>query len=555
MAEFMHREFLLNKSKTLGDKEHPCVYFPRVLFAGWESTPEEVSVEAPTGLNATLFDTLRYRKHSLGNADLKPGKSIVDASRVHMRRNEIVQTPHDVLGKKCDQEWAFRESSIFRVHHYTGSLEAYLSRPGDLRRTKEAYMERNKWEGEIVTNDEARVWLKKFVQKVGPIKARQLTQARKEQAFRDDTKANEQIRKSQIPNRRKFVNYTSSPWEQLWLENIGEWQSDKEGFCRRLQEQKDQVDAFVKHTCSSTLRSEGGQQYCILDWSSSRYYYDLAPEKELSQAIRRSLPFSSTKASVVAGAISLQLPKDLSLVLSTFVFEDTETGEQYTEYIEPLVGDLRHPLEQCLKDTGDDSSKYPDESISSSLPRDNGKFHSPLTAGHNRFPNATGNYYLTLGWNDGEPSLSTVTSLWERHGIRMDGLSIWGTNDSKSFRESLPVALKDRVEYFEQESKIETERDHNLKGYNDPKRTFVPMVMREKRSRNDYILLNLMWDPGFRTQVHARILDHFLWHLNNYVEWIDELIWTKASSFDELSKSYSYCLKLRQRGVRAHTYV
>ncbi len=79
-------------------------------------------------------------------------------------------------------------ASFFRVHHYTGTLEEFLSRPGDGTRTASNFEIRNNYSisGQL---DEVVGWLESFIHRVGPRRALYLTQELRDWAFQNDVKA------------------------------------------------------------------------------------------------------------------------------------------------------------------------------------------------------------------------------------------------------------------------------------------------------------------------------------------------------------------------------
>jgi len=162
-----------------------CIMVPRVGFGAIESDPFEVQNQVPTELNASTFHTLRYRHHDSKRNSL-PGKSLVDVSRYRVKQ---ILDPHRVLGgggSTCGSSpFPVWEQSLFRIHHYSGSLELFLSRPGDTRRGPENFHWRNNYTS-FGASDELRPWIKLFCDQVGIPTAKMLTQDLKEWAFRSD---------------------------------------------------------------------------------------------------------------------------------------------------------------------------------------------------------------------------------------------------------------------------------------------------------------------------------------------------------------------------------
>jgi len=202
----------------------PCATFARVNFGPLESTRKQVSRQVPKMTTTLHFDpmtfvTMRYRKHG-PKQNPKPGKSIVNATAYNGIRP--VGNPHRILDNDCiPNDPVVRHSETpLRVHHYTGSLEMFTSRPGDVHRTKKVCIPgkrgciifhdddvffhvvlclpigkeflyrtdgvKYKWE-----DDTIRGWLQGFVDQVGKKRAWDLTQGLRNWAIANDKHAKE----------------------------------------------------------------------------------------------------------------------------------------------------------------------------------------------------------------------------------------------------------------------------------------------------------------------------------------------------------------------------
>jgi len=177
---------------------YPCVTFPRVFFGARESTDEEVSRDVPAGFNGTAFQTLRYRKFAFLH---KPGKSIVDATRYDGRGYEV----HRVMMEKCSSPTPYPSlfDALFRVHHYTPSLQVFLSRPNDSRRDEKDYALRTNFEPQGA-DDGVRGWLSAFVRSVGTDNALDLTERAIAKAFSEDAKIKEELMKERGQDHRRI---------------------------------------------------------------------------------------------------------------------------------------------------------------------------------------------------------------------------------------------------------------------------------------------------------------------------------------------------------------
>lgn len=94
----------------------------------------------------------------------------------------------------------------------------------------------------------------------------------------------------------------------------------------------------------------------------------------------------------------------------------------------------------------------------------------------------------------------------------------------------------------------------------------MPTVIREKTRKEDYVLFKLDIDNG---PVEKGTVDHLLSQDNDDLDWIDEFVWEHhvdnyimdpwwGDTIDKsltIADSYQYFLRLRQRGVRAHSWV
>jgi len=175
-------------------------------------------------------------------------------------------------------------------------------------------------------------------------------------------------------SRRRFVNYTSSLWEHI----------------------------------------ENSDWCAVVDpYAYSSYFYN---KKNLTYA--QFLPNVSWDS--IAKIIPFPvLPDDngldtTPLVFSRLDFLDETTGETFSEYIEPLVSHLRHPVAKC-----ENSSKG---RLPLEIPRLvfilSRSYIIPVPSGSS-FQKA---YYFDAGasaWNigGGGPSLHYFTTVWKRHGI------------------------------------------------------------------------------------------------------------------------------------------
>jgi Glycosyl transferase family 2 len=172
----------------------PCFTVPRVLFSAAEVAnlhDDALSNQAPSFVNVSQFDTLRYRYQATpaGSAD-GLAKSVMDVSRLPA---EMVTTPsdpkmaaappppgnaHRPFRDLCTHAWPKPHELPLVIHHYLGSWEAFSFRDDARRgglRTVEKWRERSALRHGGI-NDDARGWMSGFVRMVGEEAARQLLQ-------------------------------------------------------------------------------------------------------------------------------------------------------------------------------------------------------------------------------------------------------------------------------------------------------------------------------------------------------------------------------------------
>ncbi|GMI27927.1 hypothetical protein TrCOL_g6626 [Triparma columacea] len=328
--------------------------------------------------------------------------------------------------------------------------------------------------------------------------------------------------------------YHSSAWERLWIDNIKTWQNHQ--ICEALAQQQDQLKKFMSAMCSASTDTS----WCLVDDTQSRFWYNTQTgEMNLSR------PSSVTKVGPL-GAVS---PVMDPTIFSRFEWNDID-GTPRTEFIEPLVSHLRHPLAGCSDAL---SKKSVDLIINRSY------IVPPPKVSKGR------KFYFDAGassWGEGAggPSLSYFTKVWERHGIEFNRIDGWeGSTSKELFYCTVPNKYLLRT-YFNQQwiaSSVESS------GVSSP---FVPTVIRETTSKDDYVLFKLDIDSP---AVETGTVDYLLSPDNDDLEYIDEFIWEHhvdnyimqpfwGKAMDKtmtIADSYEYFLRLRRQGVRAHSWV
>jgi hypothetical protein len=182
IADYIHSE--RNNTESMLNN-YSCIVLPRVWLSANESPDRRLKKRVPKGFDPKAFVTLRYRHHSYFQNRF-PGKSIVDVSRVE--GEIVVGNPHRVLGSACKYgPFVNTGNSLFRIHHYVGSPEVFLFRPGDTHRTPEEFEKRNGFRT-VGTTDATRGWLESFVNRVGAKKAMEVTIQLRQWGFDTDAK-------------------------------------------------------------------------------------------------------------------------------------------------------------------------------------------------------------------------------------------------------------------------------------------------------------------------------------------------------------------------------
>jgi len=301
-----------------------------------------------------------------------------------------------------------------------------------------------------------------------------------------------------------------------------------------MEEQQAQVSKFVSSMC--TVRTP--TPWCLVDDSVSPFWYNTETgEMQFSKpAIVKTIP--------VAGHVQ---PTDPS-IFSYFTHTSVVTGEVIREYIEPLVGHLRHPLSGCTP-----------SSAVGHLITDRSYIVPPTRVGKGR------KYYFDAGassWSSGKggPSLSYFTTVWGRHGVDFDVIECWeGGTEVKDFYCDVPGEYLWRTHFHHGWIASSVGNSSNVN-------PFVPSIIRETVDREDYVLFKLDIDNG---PVEKGTIEHLLEDGNEDIEFIDEIVWEQhvdnyimnpwwGETIDEgmtIADSYQYFLKLRMKGVRAHSWV
>jgi hypothetical protein len=357
----------------------------------------------------------------------------------------------------------------------------------------------------------------------------------------------QEAQRQHTKSRRKLVSYTPSAWEQMWLDSVDRW-AVNHTICEHLMspEQSRYLHDFLNLSCTTRYAASSeypGDLWCIIDDGLKPFWYDTADQENVTMLFRKPMRLMDKD----------ELPKtepprmeDYGHVLSKFVFLDETTDDTYDEYIEPLVAALRHPLAHCARF----------------------KTRMSLTRSYVIPPTATRaqkRYYFDAGassWGVGAggPSLPFFWDTWAKQGIHFDQVHAFElTTPASEFYATVPkhLASHQRVNY--QQCAVSSRP--SLDTPNEP---FLPkLIKRTVTNRDDYVLFKLDIDSP---DIEAGNIDFILQDEDNY---IDEIAWEhhvdgnylmlgqwgNLTTHMSLYNSYQYFLKLRQKGIRAHSWV
>lgn len=375
---------------------------------------------------------------------------------------------------------------------------------------------------------------------------------------------------------RKFLGYTSSAWEEHWLVNLEEWQTE-ESICEHIlsDTQWPQTMRFLEATCthypidptSPWCRMDDGYNYKLAFYNRETGAFAMSGAKELEgvEFEEQARPLAPTP--------------DYDDIFSKFTYREQATGNTYDEYIEPLVSHLRHPLAQCsahplfasrVLDSGD--VNYPLVVQRSYLlpppPRTRTSAHD---ASHTQRDGHGKTYLFDAGasnWIDGAggPSLSVLTELWKRNGMHFDEIRAFeGSTPSDAFYGTVPNEWKDKT--FYKQAYIRSSPDKAATTNATLDGPFLPTLIRETTTKDDYVvfkldidspeveagtILYLLSDAGVEDLSH---IDELFWEHHVKGNYLMTQYWGSIGDDVTIRQSAEYFLKLRQKGVRAHSWV
>jgi hypothetical protein len=197
------------------------------------------------------------------------------------------------------------------------------------------------------------------------------------------------------------------------------------------------------------------------------------------------------------------------------VFRDDQSGEEYTEYIEPLVSHLRFPLCKCANFIPIGNDRY--------------HWHSIIFKGYIIPPPPTlkvgKKYYFDAGastWNHGHTgsSLKYFHDMWSRSGHVFDDIFAFEYGTAvEEFYKSVPENVKDHVHY--QQCAVVSSPEEEKLGI-EP---FLPSVIKREATAADYVLFKLDID---QPKVEHGSINFILNDPNNF---IDEIAFEHHSEY------------------------
>jgi hypothetical protein len=192
--------WIANEKDEAFQNNHTCVVFSRTNFGAKDTEFEKIQGSVvPDGFDVNAFHTLRYMKHGVpGRIGSQskipfPGKPLIDVSKYDGKY--LFKNPHRPFHDQCVGEVVPRTDVwALRVHHYSGTLETFTSRP---ERTQEQWEKKNNY---IVAGEDGSLagWLHEFVKLVGKDKAFELTQGARGAAYKESMKIKARIESGEI---------------------------------------------------------------------------------------------------------------------------------------------------------------------------------------------------------------------------------------------------------------------------------------------------------------------------------------------------------------------
>ena len=304
-----------------------------------------------------------------------------------------------------------------------------------------------------------------------------------------------------------ILEYVSSTWESIWIKNIANWKSDESDWtngCMQLEKTKEYVDFF---------------------------------EKYASDPLEYLVNFNG------------ELPSNnmLQQVFSHHRVYDSCSKQERLIYIEPLVSFLRHPGAVCYSTDQQDKSYIMIPSSSDII--------------HKGFKK----YFFDVGasiYNAGAggDSQKWFVDNFRLKGIEFDHIYGWEANPTQPSEHwnTVPPDIKRKSSWFNVPASSE-------KGHPDNPWTFVREIAKSK----DYVVVKididtplvevelvkqLLEDPGLSSLVDEFYFEHHVHGSPMQFRGWGDLRGQKVS-YPGIEDSYKIFQNLREKGVRAHSWV
>mmetsp|Transcript_26310 Transcript_26310/g.43936 ORF Transcript_26310/g.43936 Transcript_26310/m.43936 type:complete len:481 (+) Transcript_26310:104-1546(+) len=362
----------------------------------------------------------------------------------------------------------------------------------------------------------------------------------------------------EMTNRRRFVRYEPSVWETQWVDEIDDIMEAK-SICRNLMSTPTQLEKlhdFMEVICTASIQvndvKEGGDQtqttWCYYHDQTHYMWYNVDNRAEFELYVDQT-PAALKGVEPPEPAALILSDDHWAPIVSKLVYFDEFADEEYVEYIEPLVAQLRFPLTECLT-----KKKMPllAEFASYVIPPPN-------------FDRVNGR---TILYDLGSPDWSRmeyVVEEWLAHGTDFKYMISYSTTkdqESDAFLQTIPDQHAEKI--FRHYLPL---ADHPV---DNPKTQglFIPDKIKDMAAPDDYILLKLDKGDGSLKQKLVQYLldnddvhvDELLWEIDASGNYVMESYFDKTLGFSELSsltlpEAYDMLLKLRQKGIRAHSWI
>ena len=354
-------------------------------------------------------------------------------------------------------------------------------------------------------------------------------------------------------SRRKFVSYEPSKWEAGWVYGIAQLAQAKT-ICQTLLEGKHQQEwlhKFMMMMCSARP-DPPNDAWCYFHDHNHFVWYNSKNTNAFELYIDKTpLQLDGIEPPMPTLINTLEMESDWEEIASKFTFIDETNGEEYYEYIEPLVAQLRFPLAGCLE-------------------------RKPLLADFASFvippPSLSRVDGRTIMYDMGSSDWSRMEYIVEEWGARDAGFTYLITyapsenENADAFLESVPEQHKSHIyrHYLNLVDQPTTE-------HSDPKDFFLPTKIHQQARSDDYIMVKFdrSMNANLKESLVQSILDYptsqvhvdeVFWEINasgNYVmqDWFDSNLQFDEISSMALSDAYEMLTALRNRGIRAHAWI